>query len=116
MKEKTERLTQALGEQTTHKLIMVPHVEDTIDTGGHQLFLGVTQVTAHILRHKDNTTLSIHHKKEAIQGLEEKWREGHTAPQQEVSETHLEETLTQDHSAPNSMEQGYEHQQTIAHL
>lgn len=78
--KKNRKLTQALRQQAAYKLIMVTHVENTIDTGGHQFFLGITKVIGHILRYKNNSTLSVNHKEETIQGLEENLR-GYTVPQ-----------------------------------
>lgn len=49
---------------------MIPDVQHAVDTGVHQLLLVVAQVLGHILRNKYNVTLHIHHKEEAVQGLE----------------------------------------------
>lgn len=45
-------------------------MQHTVDAGVHQLLLVIAQVLGHILRHKHNVTLHIHHKEEAVQGLE----------------------------------------------
>ncbi len=67
----TEWLTKAFGQQVAHKLVVITHMKDAVDAGGHQLFLGITQITGDVLRHKHNTPLAVHDEKEAIQGLEE---------------------------------------------
>lgn len=65
-------LTQASGQQIAHKLIVVSHVEDAVDTGSHKLLLGVSKVTRHILRDKDDASLPIDNKEKPIEGLEER--------------------------------------------
>lgn len=63
-------LTEALGEQIAYKLVVVSHVEDAVDAGGHQLLLRVSQVIRHVLRNKDNAALPVHGEEEAVEGLE----------------------------------------------
>lgn len=50
-------------------------MQHAVDTGVHQLLLVVAQVLGHILRHEHDVTLHVHHKEEAVQGLEGRKRE-----------------------------------------
>lgn len=63
-------LTKGLWQQVLDELSVIPNVQHTVDAGVHELFLVVAQVLCHILRHKHNVALHIHHEEEAIQGLE----------------------------------------------
>lgn len=50
---------------------MVSHVEDAVDTGGHQLLLGVSKVAHHVLRNKDDAALAVDNEEETVEGLNE---------------------------------------------
>lgn len=50
-------------------------MEDAVDTGGHQLLLGVSKVTRHILRNKDDAALPVDDEEKPIKGLKEKEKE-----------------------------------------
>lgn len=67
-------LTEAFGQQIAYKFIVVSHVEDAVDAWGHQLFLGVSKVTRHVLRNKDDTALPVDDEEKPIEGL--KWTGG----------------------------------------
>lgn len=54
------------------QLFTVLLMQDVIDTGVDQLLLFVLQILSHIVGHKHDASLSVHHKKEAIQCLKEK--------------------------------------------
>lgn len=56
------------------QLLTVLLMQDVIDTGVDQLLLLVLQILSHIVRHKHNVSLSVHHKQEAIQRLKVKER------------------------------------------
>lgn len=62
-------LTQAFGQQIANEFIVVSHVKDAVDTGSHQLLLGVSEVTRHVLRHEDDAAFPVDDEEEAIQGL-----------------------------------------------
>lgn len=49
---------------------MISNMQHAVDTGVHELLLVVVQVLGHVLRHKHNVALHVHHKEKAIQGLE----------------------------------------------
>lgn len=66
----SSRLTEGLWQQVLDELGVIPDVQHTVDTGVHQLLLVVAQVLGHILRHKHDVALHVHHEEEAIQGLE----------------------------------------------
>lgn len=63
------RLTEGFGQQVLDELCVIADVQHAVDTGVHQLLLVVAQVLGHVLGHKHNVTLHVHHKEEAIQGL-----------------------------------------------
>ena len=54
---------------------MVSHVEDTVDTRGHQLLLGVSKVTRHVLGNEDYAAFSVDNEEKPIEGLKEKEKE-----------------------------------------
>lgn len=62
-------LTQAFGQQIANKFVVVSHVEDAVDAGGHQLLLGVSKVTRHVLRDEDDAALPVDDEEEAVEGL-----------------------------------------------
>lgn len=64
------RLTKGFGQQVLDELSMIPDMQHTVDTCVHQLLLVVAQVLGDILRHEHDVTLHVHHKEEAVQGLE----------------------------------------------
>lgn len=65
-------LTKGFRQQVLDELSMIPDMQHAVDTGVHQLFLVVAKVLGHILRHKHYVAFHVHHKEEAIQGLEGK--------------------------------------------
>lgn len=69
------RLTEGFGQQVLDELSMIPDMQHAVDTGVHQLLLVVAQVLGDILRHEHNVSLHVHHKEEAVQGLEGRERE-----------------------------------------
>lgn len=71
----TLSLTQAFGQQIAYKFIVVSHMEDAVDAWGHQLLLGVSKVTHHILRNKDDAALPVDDKEKPIKGLNGKENE-----------------------------------------
>lgn len=75
----SSRLTEGFGQQVLDELSVIPDVQHAVDTGVHQLLLVVAQVLGHILRHEHNVALHVHHKEEAIQGLEGRKRENNTS-------------------------------------
>ncbi len=68
-------LTEAFGQQIANKFIVVSHVEDAVDTWGHQLLLGVSKVTRHVLRNKDDAALPVDDEEKPIEGLNEQEKE-----------------------------------------
>lgn len=62
-------LTKAFGQQIAYKFIVVSNMKDAVDTWGHQLLLAVAKVTRHILRNKDDSTLSVDNEEKPIKGL-----------------------------------------------
>lgn len=66
----SSRLTKGLWQQVLDELGMIPDMQHAVDTGVHQLLLVVPQVLGHILRHKHDVALHVHHEEEAVQGLE----------------------------------------------
>lgn len=66
----SSRLTKGFGQQVLDELSVIPDMQHAVDTGVHQLLLVVAQVLGHILRHEHDVTLHVHHKEEAVQGLE----------------------------------------------
>jgi len=64
-------LTEGFGQQVLDELGMIPDVQHAVDAGVHELLLVVAQVLGHVFRHKHDVTLHVHHKEEAVQGLEE---------------------------------------------
>lgn len=64
-------LTKAFRQQITNKFIVVSHMEDAVDTWGHQLLLSVSEVAYHVLRNKDDATLAVDHEEKSIKGLSE---------------------------------------------
>lgn len=54
---------------------MVSHVEDAVDAGGHELLLGVSKVTRHVLRNKDDAPLPVDNEEKPIKRLNGKNRE-----------------------------------------
>lgn len=73
--QKSLRPTEGFGKQVLDELGMIPDMQHAVDAGVHQLLLVVMQVLGHILRHKHDVALHIHHKEEAVQGLEGRERE-----------------------------------------
>lgn len=65
----TVSLTQAFRQQIANKFIVVSHVEDAVDTRGHQLLLGVSEVARHVLGHEDDAAFPVDDKEETIEGL-----------------------------------------------
>lgn len=63
------QLTQAFGQQIANKFVVVSHVEDAVDTGGHQLLLGVSKVAHHVLGNKHDAALAVDHEEETVEGL-----------------------------------------------
>lgn len=61
-------LTVGLG-QVLVQLLPVVLVQDVVDAGVDQLLLFVLQVLRHIVRHKHDASLPVHHKQEAVQSL-----------------------------------------------
>ena len=51
------------------ELLPVLLMQDVVDTGVDELLLFVLQVLGHVVRHKHDAALPIHHKQEAIQCL-----------------------------------------------
>lgn len=68
-------LTETFGQQIANKFIVVSHVEDAVDTWGHQLLLGVSKVTRHVLRNKDDAALPVDDEEKPIKGLNEQEKE-----------------------------------------
>lgn len=66
------QLTEAFGQQIAYKFIVVSHMEDAVDAGGHQLLLGVAKVTRHIFWDKNDAALAVGDEEEPIQGLRNK--------------------------------------------
>lgn len=54
------------------QLLTVLLMQDVIDTGVDQLLLLELQILSHIVRHKHNVSLSVHHEQKAIQRLQQK--------------------------------------------
>lgn len=63
--------TVGLG-QVLVQLLPVVLMEDVVDRGVDELLLFVLQVLGHVVRHKHDAALSVHHKQEAIQGLSQR--------------------------------------------
>lgn len=63
--------TVGLG-QVLVQLLPVILMEDVVDRGVDELLLFVLQVLGHVVRHKHDAALSVHHKQEAIQGLSQR--------------------------------------------
>lgn len=61
-------LTVGLG-QVLVQLLPVVLVQDVVHAGVDQLLLFVLQVLRHIIRHKHDASLSVHHEQEAVQSL-----------------------------------------------
>lgn len=62
-------LTEGFGQQVLDELGVVSDVQHAVDAGVHQLLLVVVQVLRHVLGHKHDVALHVHHEKEAVQGL-----------------------------------------------
>lgn len=71
----SSRLTEGFGQQVLDELSMIPNMQHAVDTRVHQLLLVVMQVLGHILRHEHNVALHVHHKEEAVQGLQRREKE-----------------------------------------
>lgn len=48
---------------------MVSHMENAVDTGGHQLLLGVSKVAHHVLGNKHDAALAVDNEEETVEGL-----------------------------------------------
>lgn len=57
---------------------MIPHVQDAVDAGVHELLLVVAQVAGDVLGDEDDPPLAVHDEEEAVQRLkgEKRWSEG----------------------------------------
>lgn len=62
-------LTERLWQQVLDELGVIPHVQDAVHTGVHELLLVITQVAGHVLGDEDDPPFTVHDKEEAIQCL-----------------------------------------------
>lgn len=49
---------------------MIPHVQDAVDAGVHELLLVVAQVAGDVLGDEDDPPLAVHDEEEAVQRLQ----------------------------------------------
>lgn len=64
--ENRKSLTMWLGQEVFDEFCMVSYMQDAVHTGVHQLFLIIPQVLCHVLWHKHDVPLHVHHEEETV--------------------------------------------------
>lgn len=65
-------LTEGFRQQVLDELGVISNMQHAVHAGVHQLLLVVAQVLGHVLRHKHDVALHVHHKEETVKRLQRK--------------------------------------------